>query len=262
MAVWPVDHRPKFDPASTGTNGVLVLGDSHCRSYAKHHSLPKFIDKKNVERQLYFHRIRGASMSGFGRRKSSLNLNSAVHKLIVNYQSHVEFNVFAFGQVDVELGLYYRWLTKPELVDPFDLFEEITTRYIENIMSFNARATPIIKGINQTMLADQPASIRYVSRVIHQNETDAEIVKNQSDKLISIYPEYSVRKMLSIEFNKMLAQNAAKSGMRYFDLNSIIADPVSGDILDIYQPATWDHHLVDSIETRKISRDCLAKVIG
>ncbi len=261
MKFWPRKHEPQYDAAETAINGVLVLGDSHSRSFFNQPLLGPFIDAGGVERKIYCHKIRGASMTGFGRRKSSLALRSVTHRLVKKYRNYCSHTVYAFGQVDVELGLYYRWLEGGKYFDPNDLFEEIIGKYIENILKFRTKTTPIIKGINQTVLEDHKTSVQYVSRVLHKpKHTDADNPHFQ--KLLEIYPPYEARKAISNDFNHLLKTKSENAGIRYFDLNSQLVAPETNSVYYAYRPAGTGHHVLDSIKMRQIYKDALAKAVA
>ncbi len=261
MKFWPGNHEAQYEVAETASNGVLVLGDSHSRSFFNHSLLGPFVDGNGEERQIYCHKVRGASMTGFGRRKSSLALRSITHRLVKKYRKYCSHTVYAFGQVDVELGLYHRWLERSDVFDPDDLFKEIIDKYIQNILSFRTKTTPIIKGINQTVLEDHTSSVDYVSHALRKNKkTKIDIQKLQ--KLLEIYPSYEARKSIGNDFNDLLRSKSESNGIRYFDLNSRLLDPETKNVRYSYRPAGTGHHVVDSIEMRQIYKEGLAEALA
>ncbi|MCF6304904.1 MAG: hypothetical protein L3J33_05990 [Rhodobacteraceae bacterium] len=260
MQFWPKKHKPQYAANETATNGVLLLGDSHCRSFFNHPLLGPFVDGNGVERKLYCHKIRGASMTGFGRRKSSLALRSTTHRLVKKYRNYCSHTVYAFGQVDVELGLYYRWLQNTETFDPHILFEEIIDKYLQTILSFRTKTTPIIKGINQTVLESHKTSVHYVSQILSKSDT-TKTNSPELQKLLEIYPSYAARKTISDDFNHMLKAKSEQNGIRYFDLNSQLVDPKTNSVYYAYRPAGTGHHVVDSMKIRQIYKQGLAQAL-
>ena len=48
----------------------------------------------------------------------------------------------------------------------------------------------------------------------------------------------------------MLEGAVTKAGYSYFDINADLVDPETGLIRTAYVPASFDHHLADSVDTR------------
>lgn len=236
--------------------GVLVLGDSHAKSFFPHGQ----IHGQNIS--VYGEAMQAATVTGFGRRRSALNVNARVHTMIKEQQQNCQHVVFALGQVDAELGLYYRWVVKDEMVEPEALFESIVAQYISNIKVLSGSLRPIIKGINQTVLKKQPHALRYTSRIILENEQDPAKITSLKAKLREVYPSYDVRLVISNMYNDILARAAAKAGIRYFDINSAIVDKETGEVADMYCPNFNDHHVVNSVAMHKLHIKHLLAAIG
>lgn len=94
------------------TSKINIFGDSHSQYY---NLTPKIKYHDPVLREVSTRNVNlcvshGASIRGLGRKKSRLRLGELVKYSV----SHDAFNVFAFGQVDIELGYYYRRLFRNE----------------------------------------------------------------------------------------------------------------------------------------------------
>ena len=239
--------------------GVLVLGDSHAKCFFSQGQSPK-IHGQNIS--VYGEAMQAATVTGFGRSRSALNVNMRVRKMIQEHHQNSQQVVFALGQVDVELGLYYRWVVKGEMIEPEKLFHSITAQYISNIKALSGSLHPIIKGINQTVLKRQPQALRYTSRIILENESDPEKIATLKAKLREVYPSYDVRRFISTMFNDILADAAAKAGIRYFDINNAIVDKETGEVADVYRPNFSDHHVVNSVAMHKLHIEHLLAAIG
>ena len=234
------------DPSNCG---VLVLGDSHAKSFFQQGHVPE-IPGQNIS--IYGAAINAASVTGFGRMRSSLNLNTRVREQIEQHRDMCQHVVFALGQVDVELGLYYRWVVKDEMVDPEVLFAEIIDLYINNINDMCGGLQPTIKGINQTVLKKQSHARYYASRIIIEKDHYLKQIAPLKARLRAVYPSYDVRLTISNMFNEILARAAQKADIPYFDINDSIVDKETGEVADAFCPNFSDHHIVNSVETHKL----------
>ena len=239
--------------------GVLVLGDSHAESFFPQGKSPKIIGH---DISVYGEAMVAATVTGFGRTRSALNVNTRARNMIKEHRTNCRHVLFALGQVDVELGLYYRWAVKDEMVVPETFFEEIVALYIRNIKEMKGELQPIIKGINQTVLKNQPHALHYTSRIILEREKGSAEVSELKAKLREVYPSYDVRLMLNNLFNEILADGAARAGIPYFDINAAIIDKDTGEVADAFCPNYNDHHIVNSVETHKLHIKHVLAAIG
>lgn len=84
---------------------VQIFGDSH----VKYFEPSKYVRPiTNIELEVY--KIPASSIMGLGRKRSTLK----THEKINNYIDNNAISVFAFGQVDLELGYYYKKIIKNE----------------------------------------------------------------------------------------------------------------------------------------------------
>lgn len=82
---------------------IQVFGDSHSIYFQVNNKLlfhAPWIKKFNIE----VNSIPASTIVGFGKKRSKLNVKS----LIDEKKDNNKINLFAFGQVDLELGYYYR----------------------------------------------------------------------------------------------------------------------------------------------------------
>ncbi len=239
--------------------GVLVVGDSHAESFFKQGNTAK-ISGQDIS--VFGEAIHAATVTGFGRSRSALNVNTHVRKMIEEHQNNCQHVLFALGQVDVELGLYYRWVVKDEMIEPENLFREIIELYIRNINDLKGDLNPIIKGINQTVLRKQPHALHYTTRILFEKgRAPAEMARLRA-KLREVYPSYDVRLIINNMFNDILADAAAKAGIAYFDINDAIVNKETGEVKDAFCPNYSDHHIVNSVSTHKLHIKQLLAAIG
>ncbi len=238
--------------------GVLVLGDSHAKFFFKFGSHDTHLSDGT---KVHGKSIGAASLAGFGRSRSALNLNTTVKTQIARFSGQCQHVVFAFGQVDVELGLYYRWAVKGEDTPPEILFEQIIARYFEMIPTLAGGLRPIVKGVNQTVLQG-PHALAYTSRIVLEAPSHEGKPEKRMQALAACYPDFTTRQAISRQFNRILAKAAARAGIGYFDINSAIVDKKTGEVLDEYCPNFDDHHIVNSIGVHKLHLAHLKEAIG
>lgn len=231
------------------TGKINIFGDSHSQYFNLTHKV-KFYDEalnniksKNVNLQV----SHGASIRGLGRKKSQLNLN----ELVNSTASSECTNVFAFGQVDLELGYYFRRLFKNETKCIYLFASELVDKYFDFLSSLNLREEAyVIKGINLSVLKYRPFAINYVKKIIFENIANAEVPAYLS-RLEEIYDPYIERQQAILEFNKQVSNRCQALSYKYYDINSLITKKGTLDIEEQYVPAIFDHHLCDSITIRK-----------
>ncbi len=239
--------------------GVLVLGDSHAESFFPQGNSAKI---NGHDLSIYGEAMLAATVTGFGRARSALSVNTRVRKMIEQHHKGCQHVVFALGQVDVELGLYYRWVVKDEMIEPEALFSDIIELYIRNIKALSRDLRPVIKGINQTVLRKQPHAFHYTSRILFEKGRSAAERATLKAKLREVYPSYDVRLMLNNMFNGVLAEAATKAGIVYFDINGAIVNKDTGEVDDVFCPNYSDHHVVNSVAMHKIHINHLLAAIG
>lgn len=232
---------------------VLAIGDSHTKYFGlANQVVVAHAPARGVTCVAKV--ISGASVTGVGKLSSTLNVADDIPAWVASFQP--DFLVFNLGQVDIELGLPFREYVKQDGIPP----QQHMTRFIDSYLTFlDALDFPkdkvIVKGINAPVLCyDRPKAIRYINRIVTERFTDSvEDVARQDvvlKMLQSDYPSDIVRTDIAFLFNEMLEAAVSKAGYSYFDINEDLVDPSSGLIRTAYVPASFDHHLVDSVDTR------------
>ncbi|WP_157774066.1 hypothetical protein [Pseudoalteromonas atlantica] len=235
---------------------IKIFGDSHSKYFQKTlntEHLRTFL--LGMEKTVY--RFDGSSVKGIGKRASTLNIQS---EILANVDSH-DVVVLAFGQVDVELGYYYKKFIKQSRQSFESFTEECISAYIILITELlHITKKVIIKGLNHPVLVGNEITCRYVSRIITENITSEIDSKHIFRELLNNMPSFQSRLNQTMYFNFQLEAMATKLGVGFFSINSCICTP-SGQVEMKYRPATFDHHLVDSIEVREIHHMCLGRAL-
>lgn len=232
---------------------VLAIGDSHTKYFGlSNQVVVAHAPARGVTSVAKV--ISGASVTGVGKLSSTLNVADDIPKWVESFRP--DFLVFNLGQVDIELGLPFRKYVKEDGVLP----QEHMSRFIQSYLTFLGaldfpKEKVVIKGINLPVLCyDRPRAIKYINRIVTERFTDSpdDLARQESvlKSLQSDYPSDIVRTDLAFLYNKMLEAAVTKAGYSYFDINADLVNPETGLIRTAYVPASFDHHLADSVDTR------------
>ncbi|WP_165735327.1 hypothetical protein [Pseudoalteromonas sp. C8] len=235
---------------------VLIFGDSHSIYFNLTNELKELNESfRGVETKVV--KLTAATILGFGRRESTLNSRE---KFINAYNEFKpDYIVFALGQVDIELGLYYRKVVKNESFELESYLNMLCDTYLSSInelvKSLNFDNSKIIlKGINLSVLTkSRLKAINYTSKIITENVNNQAEINQYKNELNTAFPSNYERYKTHIKFNQLLKENK-ESDQKYFDINKEIEDPTRlGQCKSIFIPAYADHHLLDSLYLRELS---------
>lgn len=234
---------------------IHVFGDSHSSLFfEKPFSIGRLGLKIPRKYRIVGKSIPAASVVGFRPGVSTLDVKSVIEAALPSS----ERMILAFGQVDLELGFYYRKAIKNESIEPIDYVDWLIGIYSDFIIGLTSSKTKIaLKGVNLTSLSPKFFAANYVARIV---STETETL--QKDKIKLLLPHILSEKeqnLMHLDFNSKLGKFARANSIPYFDINPQIS---SGDHSDIY-PFTArlsdfcrnglpDHHLADTIFTRKL----------
>ena len=245
------------------TENIHVFGDSHSEFFF---SAPFFVGRMRLKAPLGYRvvgrSIHASSVAGFRPGKSTLRVKEVIWDALPEAQRMV----LAFGQVDLELGYYYRLAIKGEDTSPDDYarwLAKIYEEFLEDLLR-DTSCDIALKGVNLTCLAPEPFAARYVARIV------TEELKMTPDKAVETISPFilseNAQNRMHINFNAQLRQIAQKRGIRYFDLNSGLANEaipgLSRDVpslSDHFRPAKFDHHLADTISVRRMHYEALGR---
>lgn len=207
--------------------------------------------------------IGAASIAGFRPQKSTLDTK----RIITRRARMAQKLVLAFGQVDLELGYYFRKVIKEENITQTDYVDWLIGIYAAFIADLKFSTEHLaIKGVNLTVLGDPTFTHQYVKRIITERRGNHTF---QNVALSRVLLSESQQNSMHLDFNRKLKLLAATIGARYFDLVEETSklnkdgnpDPACGlDIL--WAPSKTDHHLVDSLATRKLHLQKLFDTFG
>lgn len=244
-------------------NKFAIIGDSHAMYFCQLNKVADLVDSRWGVFDYKVADISAATIRGFGNRKSTLKVSDRVDTIIDEINpSHL---VFGLGQVDTELGYYYRSIVKGDSLDNSvdNFIEETVDTYRQYLTSLKEkyRVGIIIKGVNPTVLINQTFAANYISNITTEHFSDKDKRLSMKQKVKDELPDYEFRFDLNRKLNDALKLLANELDARYFEIWDQVIDPATGMVFLKYLPATFDHHLADSVEVRKIHYDALYDVM-
>lgn len=208
--------------------------------------------------------IHAASLAGFRPGVSTLKVKETIAEALPGAR-HM---ALAFGQVDLELGYYYRLAVKKQATNPAEYVDWLIGIYRGFLAGLDTRHCRMaLKGVNLTALSPRLFAVRYVSRIVMEGK---KLAQAQADEMIlpHILPELEQNRMHRA-FNARLAALAGDLGHGYFDLNDQISDgPIQAlaaaqpRLADQFKTGFFDHHLADTVVVRRMHYEALGKVFG
>lgn len=238
---------------------IKVFGDSHSKYFNVNRQLTR-VNPNIAGHQVAVEIFKGATVGGFGKRESTLNVKEFISN---NYlENDVDFYIFNFGQVDLELGYFYKRYIKKESVNFSEFVMAQSSTLINWIVGNMDVEKCIVKGVNVPVLCfDQNKAINYTKRIITENLTDSNSIDEALDNMKKTFPNDLERTQMALRYNQGLENQCANAGLKYFDINSSLVDRVRKVVQSKYIPASLDHHLVDSVEVRSLHVNALLNCI-
>lgn len=242
---------------------VDIIGDSHTMFFKADFNS---VRRMGVNTRLAFvprvQQVNAASLTGVRRYASTLRLKELIETTAAN-ASHL---IIALGQVDLELGFYYRQAVKGEEWAPADYIEflaEIYAGLLDGIRGAPCKVA--LKGVNLTVLSTPLFSRKYLSRIL--TEKAPEEREAAEKKLRELVLNERQQNGFHLDFNRRINALADQFGIRYFDINEKIAERgPAGRIRQPmrlatgHQPIRFDHHLAPTIHVHRVHLDAVQTV--
>ena len=136
---------------------ISVFGDSHSRIFKK-------INIKNIV--LDVNNISGGTITGLAKRISTLEIKKTIIAYLQNQE--LDYLILKFGQVDIELGYYYKSVVKNDTFTKQEYIDIIIGKYklfLEDILKYIDKSKIIIWGINPPALLSKKKCLLYTSRI-------------------------------------------------------------------------------------------------
>lgn len=239
-----------------------IIGDSHSIYFKQLNKVTHLVNTHWGVVDYKVADISAATIRGFGNRESTLKVSDQVDKII--NEVNPDYLVFGLGQVDTELGYYYRTIVKGDSkITPEIFIEETLETYRQYLISLKAKhgIGIIIKGVNPTVLINEIFAANYISNITTEHFKDKDERLAIKQKVKDELPDYAFRFELNCKLNEALKQLVAELNGRYFDIWEQVIDLETGMVNLNYLPGNFDHHLADSVVVRKIHYDALYEVM-
>lgn len=241
---------------------IHVFGDSHSR-----HLLPngavmaERLGIRGKKLTIEGEAIIASSIAGFRPKASTLQTKEIIRAALPQAQ----YLMLGFGQVDLELGYYYRRVIKEDqTLTPESYVPWLIDIYMEFIASMDFPAERLaVKGCHLTVFSNRRFTTRYLKRIITGEKIPEDQHAAYAKRLdAEVLGEARTNAML-MEFNAQLMARAAEGKFRYFDINEEIGmrpKPSGPAVLRPgFAPSAFDHHLVDSLALRRAYLRALLK---
>lgn len=239
-------------------SNIKIFGDSHSKFFLREQTLARMYGLKHFYDSSTVYVYHGASVKGFKNENSTLNLKDKIIKAI----EPEDIVVLCFGQVDIESGINYKRFIKNEIFTDEEFINECVLSYSSLINIIKQRCKKlIIKSINFPVLIEYGKARRVYAKIIQSsihNPIDKEIIQKKWNRE---FPKIDIRIKLARRFNSEVEELCNKNSINYFDINNEIAYE-NGFIKEEFIPIIQDHHLADTIQTRKIHVDMLVNLLG
>lgn len=221
---------------------MQAFGDSHIQYLLSgngfYNNFPEF-KKYKVDVNKY----RAASALGLSRNNSKLQVGDNIKEKLTSR----DVCIFGFGQVDVELGYYYKRLYRNYALSHFDFCQQVVDSYVEFLKSIDSKVDIVVKGINYSVLNSEAHAVKYISRIISADDVNK---NSMLERLKCEVKSINERNNIHQFFNDLLKTEAEKNSWLYFDVNSDIIDDKTCKVRDEYVPGGFDHHLVNSMKVK------------
>lgn len=237
-----------------GDKKLIILGDSHVGPLYN----AREIFKSFTQDPLLLV-IRGATIAGFGKRQSSLDTFSKLNVLIEEVSP--EAVVLKLGQVDVDLGQYYRATIKNEDIKKINYFDSYIDDYLNSIALLPQISRYFVCTINLPTLVHHKDAVYYTSKVIHENIADKPMRREKVAILRQIMPSIEDRTQMTIAFNQCLTSKCKEYDIPFIDETAYFLDEQTGLVKEQFR-STNDHHYACSADDKHHCIKSLLTAVG
>lgn len=238
---------------------ILCIGDSHTRFLDFRGFFVKNCGRKAAPR-VFAHPLTAASALGFSKGRASRFAWRAAAR--VSKTVEADHYVFCFGQVDAEVGHYYRRFVALKDESAEASFDRIYTAYLDEVVSFCGDTPVVIKGINPTTLAFDSSLQNHVFMNIAKRITDQGEREAVQDRVAASGITVATHAAQNVLANDILKAKVVERGLRWFDVRDAIETaPGSGLARIEFLNIAEDVHLINSLYVQKLHYDALMGVI-
>ncbi|MEM6762029.1 MAG: hypothetical protein AAF615_04055 [Pseudomonadota bacterium] len=238
--------------------GITILGDSHAEMFEPLGTGDyQLASGARVDANVVA--IKGATIKGLRRARSTLDVRAKSLDAIRPSDAAI---VFAYGQVDLEFGYYFRRYFKGDR-QPFDAFaEDLATGYADRLAGLDLPGMTIVKGVDLSVLTwSRRRAISATMKVIADGANEADWV-NVHKALTDEFPTAREMDRRHRHFNSVLAEACASRNIAYFDLLQHLAGPITGRMRLAFVPFSDNHHARRTTKLVKIATQTILGVLS
>jgi hypothetical protein len=229
---------------------IFCFGDSHSKYFKKCNTLTWSGVLSNTAPKVTAFDSVAASAKGFAAGPKS---RFAYKKFMRDFEANApEFVCLAYGQVDAEVGYYFRKYVQGSTATPEDDLGSVYDAYIA-MANETVPARPIVfKGPNPSTLRIDTQLLNYIYRrlvVRISKESERTDIWNRMNDDPPVYQEHA---RINVIANTLLREKVEKAGHVFFDIRAETEDPDHpGMARWEFVPAESDVHLTDSYHVRR-----------
>lgn len=162
-----------------------------------------------------------------------------------------DFICLAYGQVDAEVGYYYRKYVAGSTASPEADLSAVYEAYVAMAGQVLPGRKLVFKGLNPSTLRNETQLVTYAYRRLTARMTDEGERQALADVLANAGLTVAAHAGINRMANEILAQKARAAGHGFFDIRDTAGDPAhQGLAAWCYVPAESDVHLTDCFEIR------------
>lgn len=238
---------------------ILCIGDSHTRFLDFRGHFLKTCGRPASPR-VFAHPLTAASALGFSKGRASRFAWRAAARVDKTVENDVY--CFCFGQVDAEVGHYYRRFVQDKTDSAEASLEQIFDSYLDAVVDFCGDTPVVIKGINPTTLAFDASLKNHVFMNIAKRITDQaereKVLGRVTDSEITV-ATHAAQNTLA---NAILEEKAHDRGLKWFDVRDALeTSPGSGLAKIEHLNFAEDVHLINSLYVQKLHYDALMDAV-
>jgi len=209
---------------------------------------------------VFAHALTAASAAGFGKGLESRFAYRAASRIKNNTVKDVLS--LSFGQVDAEVGYYFRKFVQDKSDSQEATFEQVFSTYVDMAETFCEDIPLVIKGINPTTLVFEDTLKRHIFLNIAKritNQEEREVVERKVQESDISVKSHAAQNVLA---NVILEDMVKSRGIQWFDVRKQIeTEPDSGMAKMEFLNLKEDVHLIDSLYVQKLHYDALMNVV-
>lgn len=228
---------------------IFCFGDSHSRYFKKSNMLTWCGTLTATTPKVTAYDYVAASAKGFAAGEKS---RFAYKKFMQDVERHdANFICLAYGQVDAEVGYYYRKFVSGSTDSAEADLSMVYQAYIDMAKSVLPGKKIVFKGLNPTTLRNDTQLLHYAFKRLTARNTSQQDRERLWDRLGGASLDAAEHARINELANEILSTMTIAAGHGFFDIRDVASDPKSSGQADwSFVPAESDVHLTDCLRIR------------